>query len=189
MSVSLLFTILYWAWIASEILLQVLTPTTRSQGKLRDRGSLILLLAAIFGAIWAAGEYAGRHPHTMFGGATWLETLALVLMAIGLGIRWTAVITLGRSFSTNVAIHATQSLRTTGLYRWVRHPSYSGMLVLFAAVGIYERNWISFAILLIVPTAGLLYRIHVEEQALTEAFGPEYAQYSKRVKRLIPMIY
>jgi protein-S-isoprenylcysteine O-methyltransferase Ste14 len=42
---------------------------------------------------------------------------------------------------------------------------------------------------LILPTAALLYRIHVEEMALTEAFGEEYLEYSRTTKRLLPGIY
>jgi protein-S-isoprenylcysteine O-methyltransferase Ste14 len=110
-------------------------------------------------------------------------------MVAGLAIRWTAILSLGASFSTNVAIHSRHTLRTNGLYRWMRHPSYTGMLLIFAAVGLYQRNWISLAILLIFPTAALIYRIHVEELALTEAFGSQYVDYSKSTRRLLPGIY
>jgi protein-S-isoprenylcysteine O-methyltransferase Ste14 len=112
-----------------------------------------------------------------------------VLLVVGLAIRWTAIFTLGRSFSTNVAIHATQTVHKTSLFRWMRHPSYTGMLLCFFAVGTYERNWVSVAIMLVFPTAALLYRIHVEEIALTGAFGEEYAEYSRITKRLVPGIY
>jgi protein-S-isoprenylcysteine O-methyltransferase len=184
-----MFAILYWAWIASELFLQLATPTSRSQGQLKDRGSLWLLLSVIFASVWAALWYAGTHARTMLGGAHWLKPVAVALMLAGLAIRWTAILSLGSSFSTNVAIHATQTLHTTGLFRWVRHPSYTGMLLIFAAVGLYQRNWISLAIILIFPTAALIYRIRVEESALGEAFGAQYAEYSKATSRLLPGIY
>jgi protein-S-isoprenylcysteine O-methyltransferase Ste14 len=63
------------------------------------------------------------------------------------------------------------------------------MLVIFAAIGLYERNWISFAVVLILPTAALLYRIHVEEMALTEAFGEQYLEYRRTTRRLFPGVY
>jgi protein-S-isoprenylcysteine O-methyltransferase Ste14 len=133
--------------------------------------------------------YGDTHSHTMFGGANWLRMAGLVLLILGLAIRWTAILTLGTTFSTNVAIHAAQTLRTTGPYRWVRHPSYTGMLVIFTAIGLYERDWISLAVVLILPTAALLYRIYVEEMALTEAFGKQYLEYCNTTKRLIPGVY
>jgi protein-S-isoprenylcysteine O-methyltransferase Ste14 len=63
------------------------------------------------------------------------------------------------------------------------------MLLCFLAVGTYKRNWVSVAIMLVFPTAALLYRIHVEEIALTGGFGEDYMKYSRGTKRLIPGIY
>jgi protein-S-isoprenylcysteine O-methyltransferase Ste14 len=88
-----------------------------------------------------------------------------------------------------VAISATQTVHKTGLFRWMRHPSYSGMLLIFTAIGLSQRNWVSLAIMLVFPTAALLYRIHVEEMALTEAFGEDYLEYSRVTRRLLPGIY
>ena len=189
MTIPKLFEVLFWAWVASEILLQLVTRTSRSTGQIKDRGSLLIMFPVVFASSWWAMWYGDVHPHTMLGGAHWLRTAGLVLLIVGLAIRWTAILTLGSTFSTNVAIHATQTLRTTGPYRWLRHPSYTGMLVIFTAIGLYERNWISLAVVLILPTAALLYRIHVEEMALTEAFGEEYLEYSRTTKRLLPGIY
>ena len=189
MSVAKLFVILYWAWVASEVLLQVAARTNRSSGEVKDRGSLLLLLPVIFGSIWLSTWYRDTHGQTMLAEADWLRMAAFVLLVAGLAIRWTAIITLGRSFSTNVAIHATQTVHKSGLFRWVRHPSYTGMLLIFAAIGISQRNWVSLAIMLVFPTAALIYRIHVEEMALTDAFGEEYVEYSRATKRLIPGIY
>jgi protein-S-isoprenylcysteine O-methyltransferase len=183
------FVWVYWIWVASELIFQVVTRTKRSSGEVKDRGSLLVLLPAIFVSIWMAMWWGATHPHTMLGGAGWLQELGLGLMLAGLAIRWTAIYTLGRSFSTNVAIHATQTVQKTGLFRWVRHPSYTGMMVIFVAIGVWERNWVSLAIMVLVPMAALLYRIHVEERALTEAFGEEYVAYSKVTKRLVPGLY
>lgn len=188
-TVPTIFAILYWAWIASEILLQLVTPTMPRQGKVRAPGSLIVLLTVIFASFWVAMQYGETHPRNILGGAHWLRIPALVMLASGLAVRWAAVFSLGASFSTNVAIHATQKLRATGLFRWVRHPSYTGMLIIFTAVGLYERNWLSLTVLIIFPTAALLYRIHVEEMALKEAFGNQYVEYQRRTRCLIPLIY
>jgi len=184
-----IFALLFWAWTASEVLLQVVTRTSRSSGQVKDRGSLLLLLPVIFGSIWLSSWYAGHHPRTMLGGVHGLKTAAIILLVAGLAIRWTAIFSLGRSFSTNVAIHPTQTVLKTGLFRWVRHPSYTGMLLIFAAIGINARNWVSLAIMLTFPTAALLYRIHVEEMALTDAFGEDYVNYTRTTKRLLPGLY
>jgi protein-S-isoprenylcysteine O-methyltransferase Ste14 len=189
MTIARQFTILYWVWVASEALLQIVTPTSRSTGQVKDRGSLMVLLAVIFGSIWAAMAYGATHPHNFPGNAQAWRSVALALLVLGLVVRWTAIFTLGVSFSTNVAIHTNQTLRRSGLFRWVRRPSYLGMVLIFTALGLSQRNWVSRAILLIFPTAALLYRIHVEEMALAEAFGADYVDYRRSTFRLIPGIF
>jgi protein-S-isoprenylcysteine O-methyltransferase Ste14 len=96
---------------------------------------------------------------------------------------------LGSAFSANVAIRDTQKVRTTGLYHFVRHPSYLGLVLIFLAIGIYSRNWLSLAVTVVPPTVALLYRIHVEEATLREAFGEEYTAYSRTTKRLVPGVF
>jgi protein-S-isoprenylcysteine O-methyltransferase Ste14 len=61
--------------------------------------------------------------------------------------------------------------------------------MVFAAIGIHSRNWISLVVAVVPTTEALIYRIQVEEQALLEAFGEEYAQYSRVTKRLVPGVY
>jgi protein-S-isoprenylcysteine O-methyltransferase Ste14 len=125
----------------------------------------------------------------MFAGARWLRPLSDALMIVGLAVRWTAILTLGKAFSSNVAIQESQTVQRSGLYGIVRHPSYLGMLIIFLAIGVHWRNLLGLAVVMIPTTAALLYRIHVEEIALRDAFGAEYADYSKSTKRLIPGIY
>jgi protein-S-isoprenylcysteine O-methyltransferase Ste14 len=184
-----IFTALYWAWILSELLLQIVMRTRAGKGEVKDRGSLLLLLPVLYGSVWGAFWWGETHAHTMFSGASWLRTVALAMMAAGLAIRWTAIVSLGRSFSTNVAIRTGQTMYKSGLYRWVRHPSYSGMLLSFASIGVWERNWISLAFVTVLPMAALLYRMHVEEAALTDAFGESYRAYCSETRRIVPGIY
>jgi protein-S-isoprenylcysteine O-methyltransferase Ste14 len=189
MSILLLWGALYWAWVASEVLILLVTRTRRSSGRVRDRGSLAILWTVILGSI-SGGIYLGEtQPHTLFGGAHWVRYASLALLALGLALRWTAIVTLGRSFSANVAIHETQTLNRSGIFGVVRHPSYLGMLVIFVAVGMHSRNWVGLAVTVLPPMAALLYRIHVEEMALGDAFGDEYVAYRKATKRLIPGVW
>lgn len=189
MTVPLTWQILYWLWVISEVVIGVATRTRHSTGKTHDRGSLILLWAVIFTAMTAGIWYGEATRPTMFGGIHALKTVALVILIVALTIRWTAIFTLGRAFSSNVAILDSQKLNRAGLYRYVRHPSYLGLFLAFLAVALHTRNWLSFFIILVPCTAALLYRIHVEEAALLRAFGDEYADYSRTTSRLIPGLY
>lgn len=189
MSLSLFGQILYFAWVASEVVIAIGTRTRHDSGNVRDRGTLYLLWAVILASM-TLGSTFGQASHVGgFPNAYWLRILTLGLFILGLAIRWTAVITLGRSFSSNVAIHSTQTVMKSGLYRWMRHPSYTGLIVIFVAAGLHTRNWIAFLIVTVPTTAALLYRIHVEEIALREHFGEEYIAYSRETSRLIPGVY
>ena len=189
MNVSTLWTCLFWAWMASEIAIAVATRTKRSTGNTRDRGSQLILWIVIVASVTGCNWIRAIAPANMFDGAHWLRLASVIVLAAGLAIRWTAVITLGKSFSANVAIHESQKVHRTGLYRFVRHPSYLGLLLVFLAIGLHSRNWISFAVALLPTTAALLYRIHVEEAALNLALGDAYAEYSRGTKRLIPGVF
>ncbi len=189
MIIHLVWKTLFWAWIATEALVLLVTRTRRSGGEVRDRGSLLVLWVVVFGAMSVGSGAGAAYEPTAFHAGHWLMDACVGLLALGLAIRWTAIYTLGKSFSANVAIHATQRLNQSGLFRLVRHPSYTGILLIFVAMGLKTRNWLGLGIIVLLPMAALLYRIHVEEAALTGAFGAEYVEYSRRTKRLIPGIY
>jgi protein-S-isoprenylcysteine O-methyltransferase Ste14 len=96
---------------------------------------------------------------------------------------------LGRFFTVNVAIAKDHRVVSDGPYRFVRHPSYTGALVAFIGLGILVHNWMA-ALLLVVPiTIMFLWRIHIEERALSAALGKAYTDYMARTKRLIPFVY
>jgi len=189
MAIQIAWKTLYWAWIVTEVLVLLVTRTRRGGGDISDRGSLVVLWVVIFSSItlgfWAGAAYTPGAFHA----GHWLRYLCFGLMVLGLAVRWTAIYTLGKSFSANVAIHSTQKLNQSGLFRYMRHPSYAGMVLIFLAVGLNTRNWLGLAIIFLAPLAALLYRIHVEEAALTGAFGDQYVEYSRTTKRLIPGVY
>jgi protein-S-isoprenylcysteine O-methyltransferase Ste14 len=179
----------YWLWVGSEIVIGVGTRTKKSTGQTHDRGSLLLLWLVLVVSLTAAIWHSEVTPPDMFGGPHILKWIGLVILIMALAIRWTAIYTLGKAFSSNVAILDSQKLNQSGIYRFVRHPSYLGLWLVFIAVGVHSRNWLSFALATIPTTAALLYRIHVEEDALIQAFGDQYIVYAKSTKRLIPGIY
>jgi len=189
MTYALTFNILVKVWVAGEIALVLFTHIRKGNGALRDRGSLFVLWPTIWTSITAGSRYAATHQSTLLQGSHWIMPLALGLLVSGLCLRWVAIVSLGRAFSVNVAIRTGQHVKQDGLYRLVRHPSYTGMLLMLVAVGLAMRNWIAFAIITVPTMLALFYRIHVEERALAEAFGPEYTAYCESTKRLIPAVY
>jgi protein-S-isoprenylcysteine O-methyltransferase Ste14 len=122
-------------------------------------------------------------------GTNIIGSVGLTLLMAGIIIRWTAIRTLGKYFTSTVLIKNDHRLIRTGLYRHLRHPAYAGALLAHLGLGLSFSNWFSLGFSSIPYLVAALYRMRVEERALKEAFGAEYLDYSKTVKRLIPRLY
>jgi protein-S-isoprenylcysteine O-methyltransferase Ste14 len=110
-------------------------------------------------------------------------------MAAGIFVRQWAILTLGRFFTVDVRVHSDQTVVERGPYRWVRHPSYSGLLIFFIGLGLALSGWLSVIVLAILPAAGLIIRIQSEERALLTRLGEEYRRYAATRRRLFPGIW
>jgi len=188
-SLGALWVGLYWAWIALEVAIAVGTRARRAKANVQDRGTLILLWVVIILSLTARGWMRHLKLADMHIDERWLRPASIALLAAGLVVRITAIFTLGKWFTANVATHAAQTIQRAGLYRLVRHPSYLGMETIFLAIGLHADDWACLAVAFIPPTLAVLYRIRVEEAALLGAFGEEYADYKRTTKRLIPGVY
>ena len=168
----------------SEIVLAVLMRATPTGARVEDRGSMRLLWVAISFGVGAAIVTQSLVP--LPGTPAILRILALVLIVGGLSIRWAAIVTLGRFFTVNVAIHVQQPVIKTGVYRFIRHPSYACLLLSFVGLGVFFASWLSLVFLLVPITAAVMNRIVKEEAVLLVSLGKPYAEYCARTKRLIP---
>jgi len=173
--------------LASELVLALSKRSAVGAGK--DRMTLPLLWGVIGLSIFAGFYLRAAFPGADFSHRRTVYLIGLILFAVGLVIRWTAIIYLGRFFTVNVAIARNHELITTGPYRFIRHPSYTGTLVIFLGFGLCLLNWLSLLALFIPITIAFLWRVHVEEEALREAFGRGYERYAKSTARLVPFLY
>jgi protein-S-isoprenylcysteine O-methyltransferase Ste14 len=178
------------AWVALEASL-MLRDVARGKGSTtRDRGTRSLLvagwLAAFIGAIWVADQFGAASGWRL---GRWHTAAGLLVMWIGLAIRIWSVFVLGSAFRTTVEVDAGQQIVDRGPYRLVRHPSYTGILLIAIGYGLTLGNWVSVAILLVVPLGTMLRRIAVEEATLTEVIGQPYTAYKERTKRLVPGLW
>ena len=107
----------------------------------------------------------------------------------GICLRWVAIYTLGKFFTRKVTILNDHRVVQSGLYKYLRHPSYSGFLLGNLGLGFAFSNWISLIVIFVPTFAAALYRIHVEEKALSQALGSEYIDYCRATYRLIPKLY
>ncbi|HJT87532.1 MAG TPA: isoprenylcysteine carboxylmethyltransferase family protein [Bryobacteraceae bacterium] len=160
-----------------------------SPGVREDRGNRWVL--PVFGVIGVlAGylpAYTDRIDFWTLDGET-IRWFGVAIFAVGGALRLLPVFILGRRFSGLVAIQPGHTLVTSGLYRFIRHPSYLGLLLTALGWSFGFRSGVGLLLLaLLIPP--LLARIHAEENLLQSQFGEEYRAYVKRTSRLIPGIY
>jgi protein-S-isoprenylcysteine O-methyltransferase Ste14 len=178
------------AWLALEVGLLIRDRIRGSGSTAQDQGTLWLNIIFTAVAVTAAGILTGvLHGTPWQFGSTGLSAAGLLVMWAGLALRLWAIVVLGRSFRMTVEVDADQKVVDSGPYRWVRHPSYTGILVLLVGLGMVYGNWPALAILLVLPVWVLIHRILVEEALLTKVMGRSYTEYAARTKRLVPGLW
>jgi protein-S-isoprenylcysteine O-methyltransferase Ste14 len=184
-----------WLWLSLEIGL-VIRDRLRGRGSAAaDRGTRWVVVVLTLSATLAATVFDVVLPPTSgirfpaLGHPHWAPAAGLVVMWAGLAVRAWSVVVLGRAFRTTVEVERGQEVVTRGPYRWVRHPSYSGVLLLAAGYGLAAGNWLSLLLTIVLPLVSVLLRITVEEQALVRMLGRPYERYRAATKRLVPGIW
>ena len=87
-----------------------------------------------------------------------------------------------------LAFERTSRLVSEGIYRYIRHPLYSSLLLLTWGIFFKSPSGIA-AVLGFVATVGLVLMAIMEEAECVRAFGPEYQAYMRHTRRFIPRVY
>jgi len=115
-----------------------------------------------------------------------LGTIGAVLFACGIALAVWARLNLGRNWGMPTSQRADPELVTSGPYRFVRHPIYSGLLT--AMLGTALVNNLLGLIVVALLVAYFYYCGIVEERNLTATFPKAYPEYRSRTKMLIPFL-
>jgi protein-S-isoprenylcysteine O-methyltransferase Ste14 len=86
-----------------------------------------------------------------------------------------------------VTLKEGHELVQSGPYRLVRHPIYTGMLIMFFAAALVQSNLLGFVSVLLMFTS-LWIKLDREERLMLQQFPERYAAYQQRVKRIIPFV-
>jgi protein-S-isoprenylcysteine O-methyltransferase len=180
---SFLAFVLHEVWVFSR-------DRRRVQGQRRDRGSfwvIVLLQNAGFYGCFAI-------PWVTRRGALPFEPEPLFWTAIGvfwLGwlLRFWSVLTLGKFFRTTVVVQDDHRLITSGPYRVLRNPSYTGALLMVLGIGLAQGNGLSVAAIVGGALLAYVWRIRAEEIALRARFGQSFDDYARRTWAVIPLIW
>jgi protein-S-isoprenylcysteine O-methyltransferase Ste14 len=148
----------------------------------------VLLLQLLPLAIIISSPFSDSHDFAALGQSDPVRYTGLALFAVGFaGMNW-AEIALGKQFSIQVTLQQGHQLITGGIYRYLRHPRYLGIMLFNAGIALLFRSWLGL-ILAAGLVAVLLWRIADEEAFMQAEFGAEWQEYCKRSWRLVPFIY
>jgi protein-S-isoprenylcysteine O-methyltransferase Ste14 len=128
-------------------------------------------------------------PAATIGAAQAAFGIGFVIFLAGIGLRGWSARALGRYFTYAILVSPDQPVVASGPYRLVRHPSYTGYLLICAGAGLMSANWAGLAAMTLLPLAITIWFMNIEERALLATLDARYRTYASVHKRLIPFIW
>jgi len=182
------FTVALAAWLVFEFVMRV-RQRLRSSGPPTWDRSAVVLLPCLVAAVTLA-EVLGRRGRLLWpGGLVWPVVAGVVLLPAGIALRAWSIATLGRLFQYWIKVQPGHHVVTGGPYRYVRHPSYTGIALVLAGIALACDDVWSLVAVAVLGGLGLAVRIRAEERQLTQALGDEYEHFAAGRKRLVPGVW
>jgi len=182
------FTVAVVAWAVFELVMRG-RQRLRAGGPAARDPSFAGLLACLGAAVIAAEALGRRGGLPWPGDLVWPVVAGIVLIAAGIGLRAWSIAILGRFFQYRVEVQPGHRVVTGGPYRYLRHPSYTGIALVLAGIALACDDVWSLLAVAVLGGAGLAVRIRAEERQLTRALGAEYERFAAGRKRLVPGVW
>jgi protein-S-isoprenylcysteine O-methyltransferase Ste14 len=183
----LIFIVIWVVWFLSEVYLNIFMRSAKGQKENHDQNSMSWIWLIILGSVGLAVLSVNWIQLPVMHSPL-INNAGLVIILSGMVLRFIAIRSLGKFFTVNLTLHSNHHLITTGPFRYLRHPSYTGLLLSFFGLGLSLNNWISLFSLVIPIFVIILKRVDLEEKMLISQFGQEYLDYRKKTWKLIPGI-
>lgn len=158
-------------------------------GRRTDAANDWVLVALLFLGLllgWASA-YCDRVGWLVIDGPI-IRYTGLSLFIVGCYFRIASILALGPRFVVWVAVQHHHELVTTGIYRFIRHPSYTGAMLTLIGWALTFRSLVGVLIASIMCLM-LITRIDAEERLLLAEFGEAYTAYQESSWRLAPGVY
>jgi len=182
------FIVVLVTWAVFEAVMRGLQALRATGPDTRDPSQWVLLPALVAAVV--AAQVLGRRGGVLWpGGLVWPVVAGLALMVAGIGLRAWSIVTLGRFFQYRIKVQPGHRVVTAGPYRYVRHPSYTGIAMVLAGIALASGDVWSLLAVAVLGGAGLAVRIRAEERQLTQALGAEYERFAAGRKRLVPGVW
>ncbi len=116
------------------------------------------------------------------------KIIGFIIGIFGLLICRLAQVTIGRSWRVGIDENAKPGLITSGIYKYIRNPTYTGLYFLCAGVWIINPTYL-YSYWTLAFFIMMEFQVRCEEEYLENQYGAEYLDYCKKTKRYLPMIY
>lgn len=183
-----LFIIIWSVWLLSEILLNIFLRSGKKEKSNNDKGSNRIIWISAVAAI-SAGVLINMFFRIQISSNVLFSYLGLPLILFGMLVRFYSIISLGKYFTVDFTIRENHRIKKDGIYSFIRHPSYLGLILSFIGLGISMNNWLSTVVITLFITVAVINRIRIEEKMMLDIFGNEYSDYMKKTYCLLPWIY
>jgi protein-S-isoprenylcysteine O-methyltransferase Ste14 len=130
--------------------------------------------------VFAFADYS-LHPLPLLAG--------VVCLSGGLWLFARSHADLGANWSITLELREKHQLVTQGIYRTVRHPMYSALLLYSLGEALVVPNWIAGPSYGVAMALLFAFRLGPEERMMLEEFGKDYEAYRGRTKRLVPGVW
>ncbi len=190
------FSSVFIIFIISEFVIRVYADInrrrSRSKRKSADLGSIFVVIIGLIGSLRLSFFLSN---HGMITSTIRLPLPALfyffgiLFMIGGIVLRCVSVLTLRHAFTVLVQTTDDQRLIKHGVYKLLRNPSYTGLLLFTIGVALSLLSIVAAIVSLMLCTICFGIRIKIEEKALRERFGQEFDDYCMNTWRLIPFIW
>jgi protein-S-isoprenylcysteine O-methyltransferase Ste14 len=183
-----LFPILWVAWLIYWYVLALRSKRTVRRASLGWRVAYGLPLVAGATLFTLNGDHDSFLWQQIYPQSHATFWIGVAVMLSGIAFTVWARVTLGSNWSSVVTVKANHELVQTGPYALVRHPIYTGILVMFMGNALEVAQWRSLLSVVLVLISFLI-KLRLEERWMVELFGPTYEAYRKRVAMLVPWVW
>ena len=181
---------------ATVVMIAIRAPHGRGSGRVKVIKShktpleAVLLTLAWVGflvpLIWIASAAFAFAEYPLRSGPL---IVGIICFVIGLWLFYRSHADLGTNWSITLEVREEHRLITEGVYRRIRHPMYSALVLYGAAHALVIPNWVAGPSNLVAFAVLFALRVRAEERMMLEQFGAEYTAYMARTNRLVPGVW
>jgi protein-S-isoprenylcysteine O-methyltransferase Ste14 len=149
---------------------------------------ILLVLGADAAAAAPLADFAGLVPRFELLDRPWIQIGAAVVFALGFLLVITSQLQMGDSWRINVDAEAKAPLVTHGIFRFVRNPIFSGVIIVWTGLALAVANLLSLAAVVLVVLGFEVQIRKAEEPYLERLHGEPYRAYAAKAGRFFPGI-